>query len=155
MRLLRLCYSRVPGIVFFLFFRLLDLGDETLNRHNGRGGGTDAHGRTSRKSDADVVAVSHLELPQTHITARHTTVRGLVEVLIGVARVEPGRAEVAKVRLAAVADHMVAAVRLLRGDTAGRTRRGVHSHVFEGGQFLGGELNLVAARDAAEELAVP
>jgi hypothetical protein len=156
MCLLRGCSRRVPGSAgFFVFLGFLDLRDELLKRHDGRGRLTDGPASASRETDANVIAVSHLQLPQTHVAARFTPVGRLVEVLIWVAGVEPGTAEVAKVRLATNANHMVATVRLLSWHSAGRAGRGVHPHVFQRSQFLGRELRLVAARDAAEELAVP
>jgi hypothetical protein len=156
MCLLRGCSSRVPGSAgFFVFLGFLDLRDELLHGHGDRGRLTGGAASASRETDANVIAVSHLQLPQTHVTTRFTPVRRFVEVLIWVAGVEPGTAEVAKVRLATNTNHMVATVRLLGWHSAGRAGRGVHPHVFQRSQFLGRELRLVAAREAAEELAVP
>jgi hypothetical protein len=158
MRLLGLRCGFVPyGLVCqVLFLGLLDLRDELLSKDDDRWRtAACAPARAALEADADVVAVSHLELPQTHVTAGDPPVGCRIEVLIRVAGVEPGRAEIAEMRLAAVADHVVAAVRLLRRYTARRARRGVQLHVFEGGEFLGRQLLLVPAWRAPEEFAVP
>ena len=104
---------------------------------------------------ADVVAVAALELPQAHVAAGELAVGLLVEVLVGVGGVEPGGAEVAEVRLAAVADHVVAAVRLLGGGRARRAGRRVVLEVLDRRQLLGRQLAVLAPGRADDKLAVP
>jgi hypothetical protein len=105
----------------------------------------------------DIVPVALLQFPQAHIAGRATIHRGrgLVVVLIGVDGVEPAGAEIAKVRVAAAANHVVAAVRLLGGRVARRARARVQLEILERGLLLGRELLLVALGRAAVELAVP
>lgn len=50
------------------------------------------------------VLISLFQLPKTHVTRRYAAVRKLIEVLVRVEGIQPGRAEVAEVRLAFVAD---------------------------------------------------
>jgi len=72
------------------------------------------------EADADVVAVAALELPQAHVARGDLAVALLVVVFVGVPGVEPRGAQVAEVRIAARADHMIAAVCLLSGRGARR-----------------------------------
>lgn len=57
---------------------------------------------TTSCEDVLAVLVSLLQLPQTHVAGGYTAVGKLVEMLIRVERVQPGRTEVAEVRLALV-----------------------------------------------------
>ena len=58
-------------------------------------------------------------------------------------------------RLTPVADHVVAAVRLLGGRRARRARRGVQLHVLEGSYLLFCELVVLARWLTPDEFAVP
>jgi hypothetical protein len=56
------CLSGSAGF-FLVLLGLLDLGDELLNRHDQSGGLTDAPTSTSRKADADIIAVPLFQFP--------------------------------------------------------------------------------------------
>jgi len=84
----------------------------------------------SNEAETDIPSVAVLELPQAVEATRDAAAGGLVEVLIRVVRVQPRGTEVAVVRLAAIADHMVTARRLLGRHFTRRARRGVQPYVL-------------------------
>ena len=94
--------------------------------------------------------VAPLHVPEALVARRPR----LVEVLVGVVGIQPGATEVAEVRIALVASHVVAAHGLGCGRVAVGARRGVGRDVVVGGLFFGRELGGVA-RVAALVGAVP
>lgn len=75
-------------------------------------------------------------------------------MLVWIALVKPGAAQIAEMGVAFEADHMVAAHRFLAARVACRARSCVHCHVFLRGKLLARQLVLLA-RKAREEFAVP
>lgn len=59
---------------------------------------------TTSSEEVLTILVALLQLPQSHVTAANLSIGLLVEVLVWIRRVQPCRAQVAKVRLAPVAD---------------------------------------------------
>jgi hypothetical protein len=84
----------MPGVLdFFLFLGLNNLRDELLRGKESGCRDSLAPGQAASatsKTVPDVVAISHLQLPQPHVASSNAPVRRLVEVLIWVARIEPG-----------------------------------------------------------------
>lgn len=75
-------------------------------------------------------------------------------MLIRVALIEPSTAQIAEMRVALEADHMVTTHRFLAARITRRARSCVHCHVFLRCQLLARQLVLLA-RKAREEFAMP
>ena len=84
-----------------------------------------------------------------------TAARFQVEVAVWFFRLQPRRAEVAEVRVASRADHVIAAACLLRRRRARGARRRVQPHVFRRRLILGAGRRHVGLRTARREGAVP
>jgi hypothetical protein len=102
-------------------------------------------------SNSHVSSISGLQLPKTHVTSS----RLHIIMLVGIFWLEPCRTEVAEVSVTREANHMVAAMGLLSGSSAGRARCSVKFEVLHGRLILFSELAGLGHRDTESEFAVP
>jgi hypothetical protein len=131
-----------------------ELGRQFINHL--RFGRTIYHWATaSSEPQADIITVTALQLPQTHIARGDLAIGGLVVVLIGIRRVQPRGAQIAEVGVAPGAYHVIAAMSLLCGSTARRTGAGVQLEVLERSLLLLRELGPIALGGAEDKFAVP